>query len=268
MSEVLSSWFGQETGYSMSVISIRCGLTLLHFLWQGAIIGLLAFAAAKLLRNHSATIHYGLHAVALLACPLSVAVTFAMVEVPRGLEKSSQSDSLAVVESTTAVENGPSDLRDVPYPELKPGVSSASPEHATVIPLTNPTNVAAGSASIFSSEFTSKWLPVIARWMTMIYVAGVCCFLLRLTVALRGGQRLRAILQAVSDSALLALIQSQAQRIGLKFVSMFAHCERIAVPTVIGVLRPMILLPATLTTGLSTDELSAILSHELAHIRR
>jgi hypothetical protein len=31
MSEVLSSWFGQETGYSMSVISIRCGLTLLHF---------------------------------------------------------------------------------------------------------------------------------------------------------------------------------------------------------------------------------------------
>ncbi len=39
-------------------------------------------------------------------------------------------------------------------------------------------------------------------------------------------------------------------------------------PTVIGVLRPMILLPATLTTGLTTDELSAILSHELAHIRR
>ena len=268
MSEVLSSWFGQETGYSMSVISIRCGLTLLHFLWQGAIIGLLAFAAAKLLRNHSATIRYWLHAVALLACPLSVAVTFAMVEVPRGLEKSSQSDSLAVVESTTAVENGTSDLRDVPYSELKPGVSSASPDNATVIPLTNPTNVAAGSAPIFSSEFESKWLPVIARWMTMIYVAGVCCFLLRLAIALRGGHRLRAISQAVSDSALLALIQSQAQRIGLKFVSMFAHCERIAVPTVIGVLRPMILLPATLTTGLSTDELSAILSHELAHIRR
>ena len=38
--------------------------------------------------------------------------------------------------------------------------------------------------------------------------------------------------------------------------------------TVIGMLRPMILLPATLTTGLTTDELSAILSHELAHIRR
>ena len=166
------------------------------------------------------------------------------------------------------MENGTSDLRDVPYPELKPGVSSASPDNATVIPLTNPTNVAAGSAPIFSSEFTSKWLPVIARWMTMIYVAGVCCFLLRLTVALRGGQRLRAISQAVSDSALLALIQSQAQRIGLKFVPVVAHCERIAVPTVIGVLRPMILLPATLTTGLSTDELSAILSHELAHIRR
>lgn len=197
MNDVILSWLGQETGYSMSVISIRCGLTLLHFLWQGAIIGLLAFIAAKLLRNHSATIRYAVHAVALLACPLSVAVTFALVEVPRGLKKSSQSDSLAVVESTTAVENGPSDLRDVPYPELKPGVSSASPDNATVIPLTNPTKVAAGSAPIFSSEFTSKWLPVIARWMTMIYVAGVCCFLLRLAIALRGGHRLRAISQAV-----------------------------------------------------------------------
>lgn len=47
-----------------------------------------------------------------------------------------------------------------------------------------------------------------------------------------------------------------------------AYCDRVAVPTVIGVLRPMILLPATLMTGLSPDEFSAILSHELAHIRR
>ena len=37
---------------------------------------------------------------------------------------------------------------------------------------------------------------------------------------------------------------------------------------VIGWLRPVILLPATALTGLSSDQLSLILGHELAHLRR
>ncbi|HEX2523296.1 MAG TPA: M56 family metallopeptidase [Terriglobia bacterium] len=43
---------------------------------------------------------------------------------------------------------------------------------------------------------------------------------------------------------------------------------RIQVPTVIGWLRPVILLPASALTGLTTPQLEAILAHELAHIRR
>ena len=267
MSDVLSSWLGLSPD-----VSIRWGLTLLHFLWQGAVIGLLAFVAATLLRNHSAAIRYWLHAVALLACPVSVAMTFAMVEVPIAFRASSPSGSSLVIPSATPMANNPSDLRHVPYPELTPGVSPHPSDTVAAIPATNPTDTAARSpdlsAPTVSTEFTSKWLPVMASWMTMLYAAGVCCFMIRLAIALRGGHRLRAISKPVKDSALLALIQSQAQRIGLKFVPVVAYCERIAVPTVIGVLRPMILLPATLTTGLTTDELSAILSHELAHIRR
>ena len=40
------------------------------------------------------------------------------------------------------------------------------------------------------------------------------------------------------------------------------------VPAVVGVLRPMILLPPSLLTGLSPTDVEAILIHELAHIRR
>src|SRR5262249_29427109 len=43
---------------------------------------------------------------------------------------------------------------------------------------------------------------------------------------------------------------------------------RVAVPLVVGVLRPMILLPASLITRLSPSELEAVMAHELAHIRR
>ena len=47
-------------------------------------------------------------------------------------------------------------------------------------------------------------------------------------------------------------------------------CESalVEVPTVIGWLRPVILVPASLFTGLSAPQLEALLAHELAHIRR
>ena len=43
---------------------------------------------------------------------------------------------------------------------------------------------------------------------------------------------------------------------------------RLQVPVVVGWLRPVILLPVTALTGLPSDQLEAILAHELAHIRR
>ena len=39
-------------------------------------------------------------------------------------------------------------------------------------------------------------------------------------------------------------------------------------PTVIGWLRPVVLLPVSCVTGLSPGQLEAIVAHELAHIRR
>ena len=42
----------------------------------------------------------------------------------------------------------------------------------------------------------------------------------------------------------------------------------VAVPTVIGWLRPVVLMPASALAGLSPEQVQAILAHELAHIRR
>jgi hypothetical protein len=43
---------------------------------------------------------------------------------------------------------------------------------------------------------------------------------------------------------------------------------RVAVPVVVGWLRPAVLLPATALTGLTPEQLRAVLAHELAHVRR
>lgn len=252
-------------------LSIRWGLTLLHFLWQGAIIGLLALVAARLLRSQLASVRYWLHAAALMACPMCVAWTFAVVEVPESWRVSSSQQSHGSLDSGAVPIETPSanNLVDVPYPKLDPPQAVSSNDAASV-PLDAASTTPATTTVAIETKTSSasEWMPIVARWIAILYGVGLVCFLVRLAIALWGGHRLRAISTPVSDSALLELIRTQAHRIGLKLVPVVAYCERVAVPTVIGVLRPMILLPATLTTGLTTDELSAILSHELAHIRR
>jgi hypothetical protein len=47
-----------------------------------------------------------------------------------------------------------------------------------------------------------------------------------------------------------------------------AVCDRIAAPVLVGILRPMIVLPAAAVCGWSTEQLEMALLHELAHIRR
>src|SRR5207245_11316893 len=42
----------------------------------------------------------------------------------------------------------------------------------------------------------------------------------------------------------------------------------VEVPTLIGWLRPVVLLPASTLAGLSPAQLEALLAHELAHVRR
>ena len=60
----------------------------------------------------------------------------------------------------------------------------------------------------------------------------------------------------------------QAKRIGLHAVPVIAWCERVSVPVVVGIIKPMILVPSGLLTGLNESQLKAILAHEFAHIRR
>jgi hypothetical protein len=54
----------------------------------------------------------------------------------------------------------------------------------------------------------------------------------------------------------------------LRAIPVLAESERVAVPIVVGLLKPMILVPTSAVAGLTPAELELILAHELAHIRR
>jgi beta-lactamase regulating signal transducer with metallopeptidase domain len=48
----------------------------------------------------------------------------------------------------------------------------------------------------------------------------------------------------------------------------FLVSNKVRVPAVTGVLRPLILIPAMILSGLPAEQLETIIVHELAHIRR
>ena len=45
-------------------------------------------------------------------------------------------------------------------------------------------------------------------------------------------------------------------------------CDRLAMPVLIGIIRPLILLPPAALSGWSVEQLEMVLLHELAHLRR
>jgi beta-lactamase regulating signal transducer with metallopeptidase domain len=110
-------------------------------------------------------------------------------------------------------------------------------------------------------QFYVPYLP----WMWLI---GTPVTFALLATGIVGTRRLRIASRPIHDGPLTDLLAQLVvslrigQRIGL------AVCDRIATPVLIGILRPIILLPPAALTGWSPDEIEMVLLHELAHVRR
>ena len=244
-------------------------LTLIHFLWQAAIIGVVLSIMLRLFAKTSARLRYSISCAALFSLPVLALVTFAWVnsnsQQSVWLKANSLEDFAAesVCEPTT----------DFPLN----AISSALPAQLemSVVCDSNqsiqaePTNSEAQakptpSLSLQWQAFLTEW----SSWLTTAYCIGVLFIFGRLGVAIWGSQRLRTAIQPITDSVLLEAIAKQAKRLGLRGVPIAGICERVSVPMVVGLLKPTILLPPALLCGLEPQQLSLIIAHELAHIRR
>ena len=92
--------------------------------------------------------------------------------------------------------------------------------------------------------------------------------LTRLLVALRGGRRLRGQSRLVAESPYLEILTRAASSLRLRAAPAVAWCQSVPVPTVIGILKPTILLPLSLSSGFPPEQIEMLLLHELAHLRR
>ena len=128
--------------------------------------------------------------------------------------------------------------------------------------------VGAGEMSAPLSERIAVALDQALPGGLLAWFAGVIFFAVRLNVGLLVARRMRSVATTAPPAELQQVFEAMRRRLGIARAVRLMHSALVQVPTVIGWLRPVVLIPASCLTGLSTMQIEAVLAHELAHIRR
>lgn len=220
------------------------GLTLLHFLWQGAVLGLAAFVALRVSRPERASTRYAVGVITLGLMLLSSVATFIAV---------SRSAPVAVahVEAPTIAP---------PASATESLLESSGPRGVQTIQQMAPSIAPARPLITLGPNALSV---IVAMW-----AVGVIALSLRLLGGWMLTRRLARSGVAAVSPVVAAAARHIAERLRLDRAVAIAESRAVMVPTLIGWIRPIVLLPAAALAGLSPDQLRAILAHELAHVRR
>ena len=247
-------------------LSGRLCLTLLHSIWQVSLLIGVLWLVERCWQKNNVERHYVLYVTALLSAVLALPVTFALVD-------QTPSEPVAARPSPVRTEALPSlaDMRTAAPVQSSPVNSEPLPVKDSLVSEKQTTRSAMNLSPVESKASPARrsqvWL-WLAPWIVACYVAGVALMLFRLMISSIRVQRLGKTAERISAGPLVNSLRHLAQTWSLKVVPVLACSEQILVPRVTGILRPMILLPASAISGLTTDELELILAHELAHIRR
>ena len=105
-------------------------------------------------------------------------------------------------------------------------------------------------------------------WIINIWLTGVAFFSLRGIGGLILLERMRRRESLLLTGNLGDLCLDLQTRLGVRRAIRYCQCAWLEAPAVIGWFRPVVFLPVTALTGLSEFQLRAVITHELAHIRR
>jgi beta-lactamase regulating signal transducer with metallopeptidase domain len=108
----------------------------------------------------------------------------------------------------------------------------------------------------------------VTPWLVQGWLIGVIVLSLRSAGGLLLLGRLRRQSATQLDTPLRDAFLVLQQRLGLRRVIEYCESRQIDAPAVIGWFQPVVLLPVTALTGLSREQLEAVIAHELAHIKR
>jgi len=217
----------------------RWALTLVHFLWQGSAVVLLAAALLRVMRVRTPNGRYAGYLVAMIvlaACPV---VTFFLVE------------PITPSQPLAASQNQP----QISYSNI----DSHDSIETSAVSLPAPIHSAPRSLDTF--------LLAAQPWITSLWLAGVFLLSLRLCIGAVALHRLRRS-RVAAPREVMRIVERLAAVLGMHRTPALHGSHRVEEPAATGLFRPIILVPASWLTGMPHEMLEAMIAHELAHIRR
>lgn len=225
-----------SAGFISDLLINGLGTALLHSVWQGLVIVLLLRMVLYLVPKSNVQLKYWLSVTALTGLLFWTGYTF--------------NQSVFVVNDSPA---------------------SAIGEVTNVSSQLSPMTLNKISGLEVVRSFFNQQVSVLMPFMdtlVLVWLLGVIFFMLRLQGSILYLRRIKS-----TGSQSVPLIWQQkavrlSQRLGLRTPVKLLESRLAEVPMVIGHIKPVILLPVGMLTGLTVSEVEAILAHELAHIKR
>jgi beta-lactamase regulating signal transducer with metallopeptidase domain len=224
------------------------GWALLQFVWQGTAVGALTAVALLALRRSAADIRYVVAAIG-----LALMLTLPVVS---GVQKfqALRADPDAPVQAPDASIASPDGGSRALSPASRVQAASDMPGRAARPPV----------LSLVPSVRVEPLLPTVM----LVWIIGVTMLSLRLLTGWIWVQRLRTHGATPAADAWRRMAARLSRRLHIARAITLLESTLVDVPTVIGWLKPVVLLPASALGALSPPQLELILAHELAHIRR
>ncbi|HMJ70537.1 MAG TPA: M56 family metallopeptidase [Cyclobacteriaceae bacterium] len=205
------------------------GWTLIHSLWQGLLIFILLKIASGLLPSTRSDARYGLGVGALLVLIISSVTTF------------------------FALDQTASGYATFNFDSFVSGPIAAQAALAVEQPF-----------SVFTTAL--HWIDANIIWLLRFWMLGFVIGLIRIAAGLWYIGRLRRNAHPVQEEW-MNMVNSLSESLNIKRVVAIAEAG-ITSPMVVGFMKPMILFPFGLLTGLTGEQVETIIVHELSHVRR
>ncbi|MBT7093853.1 MAG: M56 family metallopeptidase [Bacteroidetes bacterium] len=205
------------------------GQTIIHSLWQGTAITLLCWLILCFIRKDQAQARYWIHSGGIVSIFLIAVFTFI------NLYQSSVFDG-------------------------------ASPGHEFPgfrLILIQIQSFEGQEVSNFS-EVLSNSLP----YISILWLAGLMVFSVRLIGGYSRVQKLKSSGIALQSMAWQLMVQRISERMNLGIFVEIKESAKIFVPTLIGHAKPILLFPFGALASMPVSQVEAIISHELAHVKR
>ncbi len=230
----LFTCFTQNLNYAI-------GWMVIHSLWQATAIAIISGIVAIVVRKKSPQLRYWIHNAALLGVMIAAVVTFCMY-----YDFSKEiGQTIFIPEKLEAATNAPAFVAN----------NQSSIDNSQ-------------SGAPLSMEGLRMYFNRNIYLIVTIWIMGVALFILKLLGGISYVYYLRSKLNFPADEYWLDMIEKLGKKAGVKRGIELVESALVRSPLVVGHLKPIILFPIGAINKLNTQEVEAILAHEIAHILR